>query len=46
MDATALARDLRLERIDGAGHYLPEEAPAQVSELLLDWLRRVLPAAG
>lgn len=40
-DSVALARDLRLERIDGAGHYLPEEAPDRVSELLLEWLPRV-----
>ena len=27
--------------IAGAGHFLTEEAPAQVSQLLVDWLRRL-----
>lgn len=39
-DAVALARDFRYEVIDGAGHYLPEEAPEQVTRILLDWLPR------
>ena len=28
----------RYEIVPGAGHFLPEEAPDQVSSLLLDWL--------
>lgn len=38
IDSSALCRDLRLELITGAGHYLPEEAPEQVNALLLEWL--------
>nr|WP_233275907.1 alpha/beta hydrolase [Isoptericola variabilis] len=38
-DAAALARDFRFEVVDGAGHFLPEEAPDRLSEILLDWLR-------
>lgn len=38
VDSSALSRDLRFEMISGAGHYLPEERPALVNELLLDWL--------
>jgi pimeloyl-ACP methyl ester carboxylesterase len=37
-DGAAFARDFRFEVIDNAGHYLPEEAPDQVNNLLLDWL--------
>jgi pimeloyl-ACP methyl ester carboxylesterase len=40
-DSSAFARDLQFEVLDGVGHYLPEEAPEQVNELLLDWLRRL-----
>jgi pimeloyl-ACP methyl ester carboxylesterase len=29
----------RAETIPGAGHFLPEEAPRRLSELLVDWLR-------
>lgn len=29
----------RYERIEGAGHWLPLEAPGRVNELLLDFLR-------
>jgi len=39
-DAGALARDFRYEVLDGVGHFLPEEAPEQVTDLLLDWLGR------
>ena len=28
----------RWELLDGAGHFLPEEAPEQTTALLLDWL--------
>jgi pimeloyl-ACP methyl ester carboxylesterase len=34
----------RFEVVPRAGHFLPEEAPARVTELLLDWLREVAPA--
>ncbi|MFF2269590.1 alpha/beta fold hydrolase [Cellulosimicrobium cellulans] len=37
-DGAALARDFRFEVVDGAGHFLPEEAPDAVTDLLLDWL--------
>ena len=43
LDAVALVRDLRYELIPGAGHFLPEEAPDQVNEILLHWLARVSP---
>ncbi len=35
--------ELRYEVIPGAGHFLPEEAPDQVNEALIDWLDK-LPA--
>jgi pimeloyl-ACP methyl ester carboxylesterase len=34
----ALAADYRFEVVAGAGHFLPEEAPDRVTELLLQWL--------
>lgn len=37
-DAAALARRYRFEVVEDAGHYLPEEAPDVVTDLLLDWL--------
>jgi len=37
-DGAALARDFRFEVIDRAGHFLPEETPNQVTDLLLNWL--------
>ncbi|NNU26107.1 alpha/beta fold hydrolase [Isoptericola sediminis] len=40
LDGAALARDFRFEVVEGAGHFLPEEAPDAVTVLLLDWLRR------
>jgi len=43
-DGAALARDFRFDVVDGAGHYLPEEAPEALTDLLLDWLPRVLKA--
>ncbi|WP_344249300.1 alpha/beta hydrolase [Isoptericola hypogeus] len=47
VDGSALARDFRFEVLDGAGHYLPEEAAERVSELLLEWLAHATaPAAG
>jgi pimeloyl-ACP methyl ester carboxylesterase len=45
-DAAALAHDYRFEVLDGAGHFLPEEAPARVTELLLEWLEGPLSRAG
>jgi pimeloyl-ACP methyl ester carboxylesterase len=44
--AAALAHDYRFEVLDGAGHFLPEEAPARVTELLLEWLEGPLSRAG
>ncbi|QAY63702.1 alpha/beta hydrolase [Xylanimonas allomyrinae] len=37
-DAAAFARDYRFEVLEGAGHFLQEEAPDAVTELLLAWL--------
>src|SRR5690606_27489490 len=45
-DGAALARDFRFEVIDDAGHFLPEEAPDAVTDLLLDWLPRVAQGLG
>ncbi|WP_402468822.1 alpha/beta fold hydrolase [Isoptericola aurantiacus] len=42
VDGSALARDFRFEVVQDAGHYLPEEAPDAVNELLLDWLGATL----
>ena len=41
-DGAALARDFRFDVVRDAGHYLPEEAPGAVTELLLDWLPHAL----
>lgn len=41
LDAGRVARDLRQEVVAGAGHFLPEEAPDEVTGLLLDWLAGV-----
>lgn len=30
--------------LPGCGHWVPEERPAQVNEILVDWLQRVYPA--
>ncbi len=35
---------VRFELLPGAGHFLPEEAPRQVSSILVDWLGSVRPA--
>jgi pimeloyl-ACP methyl ester carboxylesterase len=35
----------RFELLPAAGHFLPEEAPAQVTAILLDWLASVRPPA-
>ncbi|MEV7961552.1 MULTISPECIES: alpha/beta fold hydrolase [Oerskovia] len=37
-DAAAVSRALRFEVLDGVGHFLPEEAPDDVTRLLLEWL--------
>lgn len=42
-DGAALARHFRFEVLDDVGHYLPEEAPDVVTDLLLDWLRTTTP---
>ncbi|HEU0103565.1 MAG TPA: alpha/beta hydrolase [Mycobacteriales bacterium] len=34
----------RWEMLDGPGHFLPEEAPAQTTALLLDWLAALPPS--
>lgn len=39
LDADAFASNLRVEVVEGVGHFVPEEAPETVSALLLDWLR-------
>lgn len=44
LDSGAFTRQLRFEMLDDVGHYLPEEAPEQVTELLLDWLAEVTTA--
>lgn len=38
-DSAYVTGPLRTERIPGAGHFLPEEAPAALSDVLGDWLR-------
>ncbi|MCB7136287.1 alpha/beta fold hydrolase [Cellulosimicrobium marinum] len=40
-DGAALASDYRFEVLPDAGHFLPEEAPDEVTDLLLDWLGRI-----
>ena len=44
LEALALASDMHYELIPDAGHFLPEEAPDRVNEILLGWLARVSPA--
>lgn len=36
---SCFAAEYRCERIPGAGHFVHQESPAQVNELLLQWLR-------
>lgn len=38
LDAAALARDYRFEAIANVGHFVPEEAPDRVNDLLLEFL--------
>jgi pimeloyl-ACP methyl ester carboxylesterase len=33
-----LINDLTIERIDGAGHFVPWEAPERVTDAMMDWL--------
>jgi pimeloyl-ACP methyl ester carboxylesterase len=40
-DGAAFCRDYRFEVLDEAGHFLPEEAAAETTGLILDWLPRV-----
>jgi pimeloyl-ACP methyl ester carboxylesterase len=35
-----VARDLRVEIVEGSGHFVPEEAPDKVGHLLLEFLQR------
>lgn len=44
-DSSALCRSLRYEKLPNVGHYLPEEAPERVTEILLDWLGTVVDSA-
>jgi pimeloyl-ACP methyl ester carboxylesterase len=41
-DGAALARDYRFDLVDDAGHFLPEEAPDDVTKLLVQWLASVM----
>ena len=36
--AQYFAGEYRFELVDGAGHFLHREKPAQVTRLVLDWL--------
>lgn len=40
LDFGPLVPDLTLERIDGAGHFVPWDAPGRVNAALLGWLAR------
>jgi pimeloyl-ACP methyl ester carboxylesterase len=42
--AALVGLDYRFEVLPRAGHFLPEEAADEVTELLLEWLRKVAPA--
>jgi pimeloyl-ACP methyl ester carboxylesterase len=41
-----MAAPWRYERIDGAAHWLPLEAPARVAGLAIEWFRDQAPHAG
>jgi len=43
--AARLGPDVTYELVPHAGHFLPEQAPEQVTSTLLGWLARVAPAA-
>ena len=45
-DATFVTGPFRTARIGGAGHFLPEESPEALNEVLLDWLRSLDGAAA
>jgi pimeloyl-ACP methyl ester carboxylesterase len=40
MDPELFPAGLRIERLQGAGHFVHQEQPEQVNELLIDWLER------
>ncbi|WP_425955937.1 alpha/beta fold hydrolase [Xylanimonas sp. McL0601] len=42
-DGAAFARDFQFEVLEGVGHYLPEEAPEEITDLLLTWLLHAAP---
>lgn len=45
-DGAALARNFRFEVIEDAGHFLHEDTPEQVTDLLLDWLATAAPTTS
>lgn len=44
--AALVGPDYHLELLPGVGHFLPEEAPDEVTGILLRWLDRVAPTAA
>jgi pimeloyl-ACP methyl ester carboxylesterase len=38
VDPTLFPKGCRVERIEGAGHFVHQEKPEAVNELLLDWI--------
>jgi len=43
--AALLGPDYRYELVSSAGHYLPDEVPGVVTDVLLDWLAETVPVA-